>query len=158
MNAFDLLVQEQNRNPSVIEGLEVAPEYQHPDEPCAEESAADLLVELVCVDCGNRLEHDQYVESWLKCTVLYDPNACDIDNNGQWCPETDEEHRLAPAASDRPCTHHSVTREHVEQCCAEGIDCDRCSKLITWERLGLTVGELLALDSAVLCSDCEGEL
>lgn len=101
MNTQEVLALHTNRAVDLILGA--VPEYQHPDEPCAEEAAADLPVELVCVDCGNRIEHDPYAESWLKCTVLYDPNACDIDNNGQWCPETDEEHRLAPDESE--CGH-----------------------------------------------------
>lgn len=60
-----------------------------------------------------------------------------------------------PAATDQPCTHHGITREHIEQCCAEGVDCDLCGNLIPWERLGLTVEQVMDQDLVVLCSACQ---
>lgn len=62
------------------------------------------------------------------------------------------------ASIDVVCTHHGNSREHVLTCCADGVDCDRCSTLITWASLGLTPLELVDRDYVPLCSDCEEDL
>lgn len=56
---------------------------------------ATVIDQLACADCGKALEHDIEAESWLKRTVLFDPDVVDIDRSGQVCPETSEDHRAA---------------------------------------------------------------
>lgn len=49
---------------------------------------------LICIGCGNTVEHDTEAESWLKTTVLVDLNVCDGVDSGRLCPETGYEHQL----------------------------------------------------------------
>lgn len=52
---------------------------------------------------------------------------------------------------DTTCTHTTPTREHLDECCADGVDCDNCGQPIE----GLT-GAMLAADGdeAAICRDC----
>ena len=78
---------------------------------------------LICVDCGNRVEHDTEAESWLKTTVLYDPEACDVDCTGRTCPVTDEEHRLTDdEARDYDACEWQQMGVHGTETCGEYKD------------------------------------
>lgn len=47
------------------------------------------------------------------------------------------------------CTHTEATREHLDTCCADHVDCDLCGKPIN----GLT-GLQLRNGEAAVCTDC----
>lgn len=53
------------------------------------------------------------------------------------------------AALTPPCTHIEATREHLDTCCAGGVDCDLCGKPIN----GLT-GLQLEPGEIAVCTDC----
>lgn len=47
----------------------------------------------VCADCDAEVEVNAEHLYWLNQTVYVDPDLCDVDNNGDTCPATDEPHR-----------------------------------------------------------------
>lgn len=56
--------------------------------------------------------------------------------------------------TEQPCTHTGVTREHLDQCCADGVDCDRCGSPIA----GMTGADLDPRDPWPLCPSCTTEI
>lgn len=47
------------------------------------------------------------------------------------------------------CTHTGITQAHLDECCADGVDCDQCGQRIE----GLDPSTL-ALGEIAVCRDC----
>lgn len=146
--AYDLLIQEMTTSPDVIESIEI----HVPTRIYSMRVYSDALGKPLDLDFAAASESGARTDTFdYLATLLGDAFRADGDVS---CYAVGPIVDLYPAATDQLCTHLTITPEHLAQCCAEGVDCDRCSTLITWERLGMTVEQVMDRSNAVLCANC----